>query len=62
VRVLAVRRHDVVGRRGARDGADGHGLLPHVEVQEAADLPLLVGAPRGFFEAPAERHLPVEVE
>jgi hypothetical protein len=62
VRVLAVRGHDVVARLRRRDRPDGDRLLPDVEVQEAADLPLRVGARRGLLEAPAETHLPIEID
>ena len=54
VRVLAVGGDDVVARLRGRDRPDGDGFLADVEVQEAADLALLVGTARRLFETPAE--------
>ena len=62
VRVLAIRGDDVVGRRRGRDRAHCDGLLPDVQMQEAADLSLRVRPRGGFLEAPAQGHLPIQVE
>src|SRR5206468_9937116 len=58
VRVLAIRRDDVVGRLRRRDGAHRDRLLPDVEVEEAAHLPLRVRIRRGLREAPGAADLP----
>ena len=51
--------HVVVGLE-RRAGADRDGLLADVEVEEAADLALRVGARALFFEAADEEHLAVK--
>ena len=57
VAVVAVaREHVVVGAYG-RDGADGDGLLPDVEVAEASDLAERVGFGGLLLEAADENHL-----
>src|SRR2546427_475391 len=62
VRVLAVGGDDVVRRLGRGDGAHRDRLLPDVEVEEAAHLPLRVGLRRGLLEAAGGGHLAGEGE
>jgi hypothetical protein len=57
VHVLAVGGHHVVVGPLRVDGADGHGLLPDVQVAEAADLAQGVRLGRLFLEAARQQHV-----
>ena len=58
--VLAITAHDVIGWLQRGDGADAAGLLPDIEVQEAADLAEGIFFGRLLFEAPDQHHLIVQ--
>ena len=55
--VLAVRRDDRVLRRKRLHGADGHGFLADVEMQEAANLAGAVQLGALLLEAADAQHL-----
>jgi hypothetical protein len=57
--VVAVGLEDVVLWAEGGGSAHGDGLLADVEVQEAADLALRIGACRFFLEAADQHHRPV---
>ncbi len=59
VAVIAIVRHDVILRAQRMNRAHRDGFLADVQVQEPADLALLIGHARFFFEAPDQHHLPV---
>ena len=57
--VIAIVRHDVILRAQRVHRAHGDGFLADVQMQEAADLALLIGRARFFFKAPDQHHLPI---
>ena len=59
--VVAVGRDDVVVRPERGDRAHADGLLPDVEVQEAADLSFRVAARALLLHAADEEHLAIEL-
>ena len=60
--VLAIGRDDVVLVVERVDRADGDGLLAGVEMAEAGDFAAAVHLGGLLFEAPDQRHAPIEVE
>jgi hypothetical protein len=60
VAVVAVGGDDVVVLAHDGHAADGDGFLPDVEVEEAADLALLVAAQAALLEAADAHHVAVE--
>ena len=62
VAVVAVGGDDVVVLAHERAGADGDGFLADVEVEEAADLALVIDGQAALFEAADAHHLAVELD
>ncbi|MNY80848.1 hypothetical protein D3C86_2220930 [compost metagenome] len=57
--VITVVGDDVIIVVERRDGADGDGFLPDIQVQEAPDLGVGVALGALLLEAPDEGHLAV---
>ena len=62
VAVVAIGRDDMILLLHDRAAADGHGLLPDVQMEESADAALLIGAQAALLEAPDAHHRAVKIE
>ena len=58
--VVAVRGDDVIRRLDRGHGAHGHGFLPVVQMQKAADLTARIRPRRLFLEAADTHHVAVQ--
>ena len=60
--VVAVSGDDAILRQARRDQPGAHRLLPDVQVQEPADLALLVKLGSCLFDAADQHHLVIQIK